>query len=102
MRRQKTLQPDKPLFMYWATAAIHGPHHSPKEWSDKYKGKFDDGWDAYRERVFERAKEKGWIPADAQLTPRHEEMASWDSIPENERPFQARLMEKPRRLRRAL
>ena len=93
MRRQKTLQPDKPLFMYWATAAIHGPHHSPKEWSDKYKGKFDDGWDAYRERVFERAKEKGWIPEDAQLTPRHEEMASWDSIPENERPFQARLME---------
>ena len=93
MRRQKTLQPDKPLFMYWATAAIHGPHHAPKEWSDKYRGNFDDGWDAYRERVFVRAKEKGWIPADAQLTPRHEEMASWESIPEEERPFQARLME---------
>ena len=93
MRRQKTLQPDKPLFMYWAAGAIHGPHHVAKEWADKYKGKFDDGWDAYRERVFGRAKEKGWIPADAQLTPPHEQMPSWDSIPENEKPFQARLME---------
>ena len=79
--------------MYWASGAIHGPHHIMKEWADKYKGKFDDGWDAYRERVFERAKEKGWIPADAQLTPRHETMPSWDSIPEDEKPFQRRLME---------
>ena len=93
LRRQKAYQPDKPFFMYWAAAAIHGPHHVLKEWADKYKGKFDDGWDAYRERVFERAKEKGWIPADAQLTPPHEQMPSWDSIPENERPFQRRLME---------
>ena len=93
IRRQKTYQPDKPLFMYWAAAALHGPHHAPKEWADRYKGKFDDGWDAYRERVFDRAKEKGWIPADTQLTPAHEQMPSWDSIPENEKPFQARLME---------
>ena len=50
--------------MYWASGAIHGPHHIMKEWADKYKGKFDDGWDAYRERVFKRAKEKGWIPAE--------------------------------------
>ena len=48
--------------MYWASGAIHGPHHIMKEWADKYKGKFDDGWDAYRERVFKRAKAKGWIP----------------------------------------
>ena len=93
IRRQKTYQPDKPLFMYWAAAALHGPHHAPKEWADKYKGKFDDGWDIYLERVFERAKERGWIPAEAQLTPPHEQMPSWDSIPENEKPFQARLME---------
>ena len=79
--------------MYWASGAIHGPHHIMKEWADKYKGKFDDGWDAYRERVFTRAKEKGWIPANAQLTPRHETMPSWDSIPEEEKPFQRRLME---------
>ena len=79
--------------MYWASGAIHGPHHIMKEWADKYKGKFDDGWDAYRERVFKRAKEKGWIPANAQLTPRHETMPSWESIPEDEKPFQRRLME---------
>src|ERR1700722_14490024 len=58
----KALQADKPFYMYWARGAIHGPHHIMKEWADKYKGKFDDGWDAYRERVFKRAKEKGWIP----------------------------------------
>ena len=93
LHKHKAFQPDKPFFMYWASGAIHGPHHIMKEWADKYKGKFDDGWDAYRERVFKRAKEKGWIPADAQLTPRHETMASWDSIPEDEKPFQRRLME---------
>jgi arylsulfatase A-like enzyme len=89
----KALQADKPFYMYWASGAIHGPHHIMKEWADKYKGKFDDGWDAYRERVFKRAKEKGWIPESAQLTPRHETMPSWESIPEDERPFQRRLME---------
>ena len=64
-----------------------------KEWADKYKGKFDDGWDKYRERVFAKAKAKGWIPQNAQLTPRPASMASWDSIPEDEKPFQRRLME---------
>jgi arylsulfatase A-like enzyme len=93
LRRHKAFQAEKPFYMYWASGAIHGPHHVMKEWADKYKGKFDDGWDAYRERVFRRAKEKGWIPADAQLTPRHPTMAAWDSIPEDEKPFQRRLME---------
>jgi arylsulfatase len=93
LQTHRALQPDKPFFMYWASGALHGPHHIMKEWADKYKGKFDDGWDAYRERVFKRAKEKGWIPATAQLTPRHETMPSWESIPEDERPFQRRLME---------
>ncbi len=93
LREQNAFAPDKPFFMYWAPGASHGPHQIMKEWADKYKGKFDDGWDAYRERVFKRAKEKGWIPKDAQLTPRPESMASWDSIPENEKPFQRRLME---------
>jgi arylsulfatase A-like enzyme len=93
LRRHKAFQADKPFYMYWASGAIHGPHHVMKEWADKYKGKFDDGWDAYRERVFHRAKEKGWIPAEAQLTPRHPSMAAWDSIPEDEKPFQRRLME---------
>jgi arylsulfatase A-like enzyme len=93
LNNHKAFQPDKPFFMYWASGAIHGPHHIMKEWADKYKGKFDDGWDAYRERVFKRAKDKGWIPAAAQLTPRDPTMASWDSIPEDEKPFQRRLME---------
>ncbi len=93
LNTHRTLQPDKPFFMYWASGAIHGPHHIMKQWADKYKGKFDDGWDAYRERVFKRAKEKGWILASAQLTARHETMPSWESIPEDEKPFQRRLME---------
>ena len=79
--------------MYWASGASHGPFHVPKEWADKYKGKFDDGWDKYRERAYQRAKQMGWIPSDAQLTPRPATLASWDSIPDDEKPFQRRLME---------
>ena len=93
LREQKVYYPDKPFFMYWAPGASHGPHQVMKKWADKYKGKFDDGWDAYRERVFKRAKEKGWIPENAKLTPRPESMASWESIPEAEKGFQRRLME---------
>ncbi|MCC6888625.1 MAG: arylsulfatase [Hyphomicrobiales bacterium] len=93
LQNHNAFQPDKPFFMYWASGAIHGPHHIMKEWADKYKGKFDDGWDRYRERAFARAKEQGWIPQDAQLTPRPASLASWDSIPESEKPFQRRLME---------
>ena len=93
IKRHQAFSPDKPFLMYWAPGARHGPHHIFPEWADKYKGKFDDGWDRYRERVFQRQKELGWIPADAKLTPRADTMASWDSIPETERPFQRRLME---------
>jgi arylsulfatase len=93
LRRHKAFEPDKPFFMYWAPGAAHGPHHIMKEWADKYKGKFDDGWDKYRERVFARQKALGWIPQNTQLTPRAASLASWDSIPENEKPFQRRLME---------
>lgn len=93
LRQHKSLQPQKPFFMYWASGAAHGPHHVSKEWADKYAGKFDDGWDAYRERVYKRAKKMGWIPENTRLTPRPSTLASWDSIPEKERPFQLRLME---------
>lgn len=93
LREQQAFSPDKPFFMYWAPGASHGPHQVQKEWIDKYKGKFDDGWDAYRERVFARQKKLGWIPQNAKLTPRPESLASWDSIPEDEKPFQRRLME---------
>jgi arylsulfatase len=90
------MQPDKPFFMYWATGCLHGPHHIMKEWADKYRGKFDDGWDVYRQRALEGAKAKGWVPAGAVLTPRPETLAAWDSIPDDQKPFQARLMEVPR------
>jgi len=93
MKHHRAYAPDKPFFMYWAPGASHGPHHIFKEWADKYKGQFDDGWDAMRERIFKRQKELGWIPADAKLTPRADNMPAWDSIPESERPFQRRLME---------
>ncbi len=93
LEQHKALSPDKPFFMYWASGASHGPHQVPKEWADKYKGKFDDGWDNYRERAYKRAKELGWIPKDAKLTPRPATLASWDSIPDDEKPFQRRLME---------
>ena len=93
MRKHRAFAPDKPFLMYWAPGAGHGPHHIFKEWADKYKGQFDDGWDALRERTFKRQQELGWIPASTKLTPRAESMAAWDSIPESERPFQRRLME---------
>src|SRR5882724_3302159 len=93
LREQRAYAPDKPFLLYWAPGASHGPHQIMKEWADKYKGKFDDGWDKYRERAFARAKAKGWIPQNAVLTPRPASMASWDSIPEAEKPFQRRLME---------
>ncbi len=93
LREQQAFSPDKPFFMYWATGASHGPHHVASEWADKYKGKFDDGWDKYRERAFARQKQLGWVPQDAKLTPRDARMAAWDSIPDDEKPFQRRLME---------
>ncbi len=93
LRERRSFAPDKPFFMYWAPGASHGPHHVRPEWADRYAGRFDQGWDALREQVFARQKELGWIPADAELTPRDADMPGWDSIPESERPFQTRLME---------
>ena len=69
LRTQKALQPDKPLFMYWASGCLHGPHHVMKEWADRYAGKFDDGWDNYRQRVFDRAKAEGLDPARTASSP---------------------------------
>ena len=93
LRQHRAYAPDRPFFMYWAPGAAHGPHHVAKEWADKYQGAFDDGWDAYRERVFTRQKATGWIPAEAELTPRADTMQGWADIPEEQRPFQRRLME---------
>jgi len=93
LRRQRAQAPDQPFFMYWAPGGVHGPHQVSNQWADKYKGKFDDGWDKYRERVYARQKELGYLPADAKLTSRPDSMPGWDEIPDSEKPFQRRLME---------
>jgi arylsulfatase len=93
VREQKSLMPDKPFFMYFAPGATHAPHHVTPEWSEKYKGQFDDGWDALRERTFARQKELGVIPEDAELTARHEEIPAWDDMPDDLKPVLARQME---------
>jgi arylsulfatase A-like enzyme len=77
IRQHQALAPETPFFMYWAPGAAHGPHHIFKEWSDKYKGKFDNGWDAMRTRTFARQKQLGWMPATTQLTPRPASLAAW-------------------------
>jgi arylsulfatase A-like enzyme len=91
--QQKALAPDKPFFVYFAPGATHAPHHVPKEWADKYKGKFDGGWDKLREETFARQKALGVIPADCQLTVRHKEIPSWDETPEALKPILRREME---------
>jgi arylsulfatase A-like enzyme len=93
MGQQKALIPDKPFFVYFAPGATHAPHHVPKEWADKYKGKFDGGWDKLREETYARQKKLGVIPADAQLTARHKEIPAWDDMPEALKPVLRRQME---------
>lgn len=93
VRQQKALMPDKPFFMYFAPGATHAPHHVPKEWSDKYKGKFDAGWDKLRQETFARQKKLGLIPEDAELTARHKEIPAWDDMPAQLKPVLARQME---------
>ncbi len=93
IRQQKALMPDKPFFTYFAPGATHAPHHVSIEWSDKYKGKFDQGWDALREESFARQKELGVIPPDAELTERPEEIPAWDEMPDELKPVLARQME---------
>jgi arylsulfatase len=77
--------PGKPWFLYYSTGCSHAPHHVAKEWSAKYKGRFDQGWDKLREETFERQKRLGVVPAGAQLTPWDAEMPAWDSLSENRR-----------------
>jgi arylsulfatase len=93
VRQQKALLPDKPFMMYFAPGATHAPHHVPKEWADKYKGKFDHGWDHQRELTFARQKELGVIPQDAELTKRHDVILAWDDMPAEMKPVLARQME---------
>jgi len=93
IRDQKAQSPDRPFFVYYAPGASHAPHHVPKEWADKYKGKFDQGWDKLREETFARQKKLGVIPADAKLTPRDPAFPAWDKLPANQKKLYARQME---------
>ncbi|MGZ0712738.1 arylsulfatase (plasmid) [Coraliomargarita sp. W4R53] len=93
VRTQKALMPDKPFFVYLAPGATHAPHHVPKEWADKYKGQFSDGWDAQRVKTFEQQKALGVIPAGAELTARHDEIPAWDDMPDDMKPVLEREME---------
>ncbi len=93
VRQQKTLTPDKPFFVYFAPGATHAPHQVPPEWSDKYKGRFDAGWDALREETLARQKELGVVPPETELTARHDEIPAWDDMPDELKPVLARQME---------
>jgi arylsulfatase A-like enzyme len=93
LRIQQSQSPDKPFFLYFAPGATHAPHHVPKTWSDKYKGKFDQGWDKLREETFARQKQLGVIPPSAKLTPRDAAFPAWDSLPPEQQKLYARQME---------
>jgi arylsulfatase A-like enzyme len=89
----KQVAPNKPFFMYFCPGATHAPHHVPKEWADKYRGKFDDGWDAYRQKTFARQKELGIIPQDAELSRHDPDVQDWETLSDGEKKLYARMME---------
>ena len=93
MNYQNSIAPDRPFLLYFAPGAVHAPHQAPKEWIEKYKGQFDQGWDKARELTFERQKKMGIIPSDAKLTERPEQLPAWDSYSKEEQKMFARQME---------
>ena len=93
MRQQKTFTPDKPFLIYFAPGATHAPHHVPKEYINRYKGKFDKGWDVVREETLANMKAKGIVPPDTELTGRPEGVEAWDELNETQKKVYARLME---------
>ena len=93
MQFQKSLTPDKPFFIYFAPGATHAPHHVPKEWIDKYKGKFDQGWDKMREETLARQIKLGVVPAGTKLAPKPPFIKDWDTLSPDEKRLFARQME---------
>jgi arylsulfatase len=93
VRTQKALQPEKPFLLYYAPGATHAPHHAPKEWIEKFKGKFDEGWDKIREETVARQKRMGIIPENTELAPRPEDIVAWESLSADEKKLFARQME---------
>lgn len=93
VQAQQSLTPEKPFYVYFATGATHAPHHAPREYIEKYKGKFDQGWDKLREETFARQKALGVIPQDAQLTARPDAIEGWDNLTPDQKKLFARQME---------
>jgi arylsulfatase len=93
IHQQKASEPDKPFFAYFATGTGHAPHQAPRAWIERFKGRFDKGWDALREETFARQKAQGIIPADAVLTPRPAELPAWSSLSPTQQRLYARYME---------
>lgn len=93
VRAEKSLTPDKPFFLYFAPGATHAPHHVPKEWIAKYKGKFDQGWDKLREETLARQKKLGVVPPDTKLAAKPEAIKDWDTLTADEKTLFARQME---------
>jgi arylsulfatase len=93
IRQQHALAPNKPFFAYYASGTAHAPHHAPREWIEKFKGKFDQGWDKVREETLERQKKMGLVPADTKLTQRPKEIPAWDSLSSDQTRLYAHMME---------
>lgn len=93
IREQNALAPEKPFFVYYAPGTSHAPHHAPKAWIEKFKGKFDQGWDTVREETFARQKRMGVIPANAKLTKRPDSLRAWDALNPKQKELYARMME---------
>ncbi len=91
--REKSVTPDRPFFIYFAPGATHAPHHVPKDWIDKFKGQFDQGWDRYREETYQRQLKLGVIPPNTRLTPRPSEIPAWNSLNADQKRVASRLME---------
>ena len=93
IRDQKNANPDKPFFLYYSTGACHAPHHAPKEFINRYRGKFDQGWDKWREQILDRQKKMGVVPENTQLSPRPEWVQEWESLSADEKKVFSRMME---------
>ncbi len=93
MKFEKALTPDKPFYMYFAPGAVHAPHHVPKEWIDKNKGRFDEGWDKMREATLARQIEMGTVPKGTKLAPKPKDIKDWDKLSADEQKLYARQME---------
>ncbi len=93
VRKVKSISPDRPFFLYVAPGATHSPHHAPKDWIEKFKGKFDMGWDNYREQTLERQKKLGVVPPDTKLTERSPGLPAWDALAADQKRLYARMME---------